>query len=77
MKKGKKMTIYKVHVKDAQGIVVADFGYYEDYDDANTRKIYLMSKVSQYPGTFEVKRIEVIETEEIAKPINRDYYQLK
>ena len=71
------MEIFKVQVSDVIGTVVAEFGYYDDYDEANTRKMYVMSKASKYLGKFEVITIFVNESIKIAKPIEKEFYQLK
>ena len=55
------MIIYKVRLLNQFGVEVAEFGFFEDKDDAITRRLEVLNKISM-PGELEIREIEVQES---------------
>lgn len=75
--------VYKVRFLDVIGKEIAEFGFYEDEDDARRRLIEVNS-MAKGPGKLEIREIKVVRStakvaEENGLGINEalDYYTLK
>jgi len=71
------MKIHKVRLLDVLGKEVAEFGFYEDYEDAERRRAEVASMIHS-PGTLEVRSISVVPSvRNKAVEAGLDYYVLK
>ncbi len=57
---GKDMKIYKVRFLDVIGKEVAEFGFYENKDDARRRMLEVKPLITM-PGTMDIREISVVE----------------
>jgi len=71
------MKVHKVRLLDVLGKEVAEFGFYEDLEDAERRRAEVASMI-KVPGTLEVRSISVVPSVRAkATEAGLDYYILK